>query len=91
MFYRKVCRHIHGRLLTILAVITFFGVLLPKSVNAVSFDTYIWEKYAPTNLDLTSIDPQVQELRRHVDLILTKGPLAPLRLNYGDMNAEGYW
>jgi hypothetical protein len=56
-----------------------------------SYDKYLWQTYRVGQIDAQATAELVAQLRREVDKILNRPPLAPLRLSYGDVPEDAYW
>jgi hypothetical protein len=71
-----------------LGMVLFHAVSLAA---AESYEKYLWETPRVTNMDAVATADLVAQLRREVDKILDRPPLAPLRLSYADTPHEAYW
>ena len=58
---------------------------------AETYEKYLWETPRAEDIDTAAAADLAALLRREVDQILDRPPLAPLRLSYGDVPDEAYW
>jgi hypothetical protein len=58
---------------------------------AQDFDRYFWEQPVVNDIATAEVSVEQQLLQSEIQQILDRGALAPLRMNYSDLDFEGYW
>lgn len=74
-----------------LLLTSLMGIETVHITSAQAYDSYFWETQVVRDIPASAVQRHIDELQEQVSMILDRGPLSSLRLNYSDQLDDAYW